>query len=333
MKTRYTAQLYDRATSVNFYEKRFSRGYIEDWPVEKKRKITAIIKSLRLPQEGEALDFGCGNGVLTALVQQALPNWKIYGTDISKTAINNAKSWFPGCIFFVVDDSNYQEKKFDFVFTHHVFEHVFNLQKTFNQMESFLKRTSWMLHILPCGNEGSFEHNICVLRKDGIDRKMENRFFYEDKGHVRRLNSQQFCQLAEAKGYGLQKEYYSYQYYGAIEWLTRSKLKFVLKFTDSSQAIDHSAKYQLRKLRIFLITITCLRLPAQIINTFLNKRKKRIKHYLLAIFALPLYVFSVPIDLYWKKKAKEEWDNSKTERNGSEMALFFKRDTEEPLTE
>jgi squalene cyclase len=38
-----------------------------------------------------------------------------------------------------------------------------------------------------------------------------------------------------------------------------------------------------------------------------------------------LYVFSRPVDKYWKRKAEEEWKIEKQERNGSEMYLYFIR--------
>lgn len=325
MRAKKTSDLYDQRQSVGFYEDRYERGYMEEWPVEKKRKIFEVIQELQLPAKGEALDFGCGNGVLTEIIRQALSSWKIFGTDISKIAISNAKSRYPDCTFFEANSPDFTKKKFDFVFTNHVFEHVFNLTEVFDQMNEYLKQESSMLHFLPCGNEGSYEYNFCLLRKDGINKKLENRFFFEEEGHVRRLTTASFCKLCEAKGFKLQKEFYSYQYYGAIDWITNSNPKFVLMFSDTSQAIDKDARRKLSRERTRLIFITLLRLPAQIVIKLLNKRKKKLNQYIALLMALPFYIFSSPIDKYWKKKAREEWDTRKTERNGSEMCLYFKR--------
>ncbi len=52
-------------------------------------------------------------------------------------------------------------------------------------MDGYLKPESSMLHFMPCGNEGSYEYNVCLLRSDGINTELENRFFFEDEGHVR----------------------------------------------------------------------------------------------------------------------------------------------------
>jgi hypothetical protein len=46
---------------------------------------------------------------------------------------------------------------------------------------------SSQLHILPCGNKESYEYEISILNKNGIDPKKENRFFYEEPGHLRSL--------------------------------------------------------------------------------------------------------------------------------------------------
>jgi SAM-dependent methyltransferase len=325
MKAEKTSQLYDRNIALEFYEDRYDRGYMDEWPIEKKRKIFEVIRDLQLPASGEALDFGCGNGVFTEVIRQALPNWKVYGTDISKKAIDNAKIRYRDCIFFTADDPDLKQKKFDFVFTHHVFEHVFNVNEAFQDMDKYLKPESSMLHFLPCGNEGSYERNICLMRKDGIDPKLENRFFYEDEGHVRRLNTEQFCQLAKTINFELAKELYSYQHEGSIEWITSCSPKLVLKITDPSQAIDEEARQKLKKLRWYLMPITIARLPGRVVAKILNKKNKNFKDYLFLIGGLPFYPFSSPIDRYWKRKSREEWETRKFDRNGSEMGLYFKR--------
>ena len=169
--------LYQEEVSKMFYEERFKKGYMSDWDFITKERVYNVIKNLSLPEIGTALDFGCGTGVFTDVLKKALPKWKIYGTDISAEAINNAKSRYPACDFFISDKSK-PEFKFDFLFTHHVLEHVYDISKTINEINLFLKPLSFVLHIFPCGNEGSYEYNICKLRTDGISRNMEGRFFF-----------------------------------------------------------------------------------------------------------------------------------------------------------
>lgn len=196
-------------------------------------------------------------------------------------------------------------------------------------MDGYLKPESSMLHFMPCGNEGSYEYNVCLLRSDGINTELENRFFFEDEGHVRRLTTDQFCRLCETRGFKLQKEFYSNQYYGAINWITNSNLKFVLMFFDTSRAINQDARRKLNQEKMRLIFITTLRLPAQIVTKLLNKRNKQIEHYVLLLIGLPFYIFSSPIDKYWKKKSRDEWNIRKFDRNGSEMCLYFNRKAKE----
>lgn len=325
MNTKITSLLYDQKQSLEFYEDRYEHGYMDEWSIEGKRKIIEVITDLQLPEKGDALDFGCGNGVLTEIVRQALPAWKVYGTDISKTAIATARGRYANCTFFEINSPDLTQRKFDFIFTNHVFEHVFNLNEVFIQMEACLKQESMMLHILPCGNKGSYEYNICLLRKDGINTELENRFFFEDEGHVRRLNTDNFCRLCESRGFELRKEFYSNHYYGAIDWITFSNPRFVLMFTDSSRAVNKDARRKLNQERMRLIFITALRLPVQIITKLLNKRNKQPKQYILLLVGFLFYLLSKPIDKYWKMKARKEWDSKKAGRNGSEMFLYFTR--------
>ncbi len=325
MEVQSKSQLYDEKRSIEFYEDRYEQGYMDEWPLEKKRKVFEVIQDLQLPVKGVALDFGCGNGVFTEIIRQALPSWKIYGTDISEKAIENAKIRYPECTFLKAGELDISQRKFNFIFTNHVFEHVFNLSEVFNQMNKYLKPKSSMLHFLPCGNRGSYEYNICLLRKDGINTEIENRFFFEEEGHLRRLTTDELSKLCQTKDFRLQKEFYSNQYYGAIDWITNSNFKFILMFSDISQAINKKARRKLKKERMHLLFIHALRQPAQIVKQLLTKKKKQFKHYILLLMALPFFAISYPIDKYWKRKAREEWDTMKSERNGSEMCLYFKR--------
>ena len=316
--------LYKQEESLKFYEARYAKGYMEEWPSEKKQRIYSIIKDLDLPKRGEALDFGCGNGVFTDVLRKALSSWHVFGTDISDRAINNAITRYPDCTFLVAEDAILKQKKFDFVFTHHVLEHVYNVKEILNQIDGFLKPASSMLHIMPCGNPGSYEHKICTLKKNGIDNIHGNRFFFEDEGHVRRLTSEELCELCHSKGFILEREFYANQYYGAINWITTSNTQFILTLTKPSQAIDLRAKARLIFMRGFLLFVFFSRLPSRKLKEIWHK-KKRAKDYVKLFTAMPFYPVSTLFELYYGLKTRQEWNRKKHNRNGSEMYLFFKR--------
>jgi hypothetical protein len=97
-------------------------------------------------------------------------------------------------------------------------------------------------------------------------------------------------------------------------------------FTDTYSAADKKTKSKLTRLRYKLFLVWALRYPASLVEGTLRKRSKSVRDYILLILGLPLYVFTKPGDLYLKGKALDEWQNRKTERNGSEMFLFYKPD-------
>lgn len=321
-----TSQLHDKNAAVEFYQERYSRGYMNEWPDETKQRIYEVIRSFEFPEKGEALDFGCGNGVLTDIIRQALPpGWKMSGTDISSIAIENAKTRYPECAFFVAGERQITGKKYDFIFTHHVLEHVFNLSQILDEINDLLKENAAVLHILPCGNAGSFEHKVCLLRSDGIDPNLENRFFFEEKGHIRRLTTERLSKLYQDRGFALVKEYYRCQYYGAIEWITQNGPGFVRMFTNRSTALDNKAKIKLLLLRFGLLSVYNLRHSVVIVESQLHKRGKTTRDQISLILELPFYLIEKPIDSYIKGRILDEWQNRRTERNGSEMYLLFKR--------
>jgi trans-aconitate methyltransferase len=326
MQTQKILDLRDKGTAVEFYQDRYANGYIDEWPAERKQRIFEVIRSLVLPDHGEALDFGCGNGVLTDVLRQALPSgWIVYGSDISKNAIANASERYSECTFLSAEDPNLAQKKFDFLFTHHVLEHVYDLPQIVREINSCLKDEASILHILPCGNEGSFEHSICLLHKDGINQRIENRFFFEEEGHIRRLDTAGLSELFAEKGFSLNQEYYSHQHHGSIDWITRSWPSFIQNFTNPASAINSDAKQSLSKWRYQLFGLWALRIPAVVVEQSLNKRKKTPRNYVLLVLGLPFYLFSKPMDTHLRRRAAQEWEQRKTDRQGSEMYLFFKR--------
>ncbi|MFA6518490.1 MAG: class I SAM-dependent methyltransferase [Candidatus Shapirobacteria bacterium] len=302
--------------SKEFYESRYSKNYMDDWPIEEKLRIIEIIKLLNFPEKGQALDFGCGQGIFSDVLKHVLPNWTICGCDISETAIQIASKRFPKCKFFTNNDQKYALKKFDFVFTHHVLEHVFNIKDLVNQINGRLKEKSSMLHIFPCGNPDSYEYKLCALRSDGINVNRENRFYYEDEGHVRRLTTNQCEILFKEFNYTLKHDYYCYQHFGAINWISLSHPVLILKMFNPIKGKDVKAKFTLTLLLIKMLFVSAVRILA--------KEYKRSASFFTYLFYLPSKLF-IPFDNYFTRKALNEWNKSKTKKNGSEMYLFFVR--------
>jgi SAM-dependent methyltransferase len=311
--------------AVEFYDQRYLTGYMEEWDGLKKAKVKEVISLLELPKTGKALDFGCGNGVFTDIIKQVLPNWDVYGVEISPVAVKNATEKFPTCTFFGLDDVQSHLGSFDFLFSHHVIEHVQDIRETFDIVNGYLKEKSSQLHILPCGNENSFEYNICVLKKNGIEYENGKRFFFEEPGHLRRLNTEEFCTLEKGIGFLLKKEFYSNQYHGAIDWITKSSPRFVKTLTNDIYAIDETAGKSLKELRKKLLPLTYFQFAYSKYWAIKSKWHKKLIDYIkMGILFVPAMICKRTYDKL-TNNSKQEWINRKTERNGSEMFLYFER--------
>lgn len=322
--------LHNRDKAIEFYDDRYEEGYMEEWDQPKKAKVEEIIHSLNLPEKGRALDFGCGNGVFTAILKKCLPGWDVFGVEISSVAVNNASRKFTECIFFTSDRAINYHNYFDFVFSHHVLEHVQDINETINQIDYYLKSKSSQLHILPCGNGGSYEYNVCMLHKNGIEKDKYNRFFFEEPGHLRRLTSSELIELMEQKGYSIKKQYFANQYYGAVNWITKSSPRFVKKLTNTSDAVDEDARKKLIELKRELLKLTYLQFPYSKYWMIKNKWSKRPSDFLKLSLLLIPSLFSKAVFVKYDSLANKEWETEKTEKNGSEMYLYFQSSNKLP---
>ena len=315
--------LHNKDVAIEFYEDRYEKGYMEEWDDLKKNKVKEVLHDLQLPSTGKALDFGCGNGVFTRIIKDTLPGWEVYGVEISTLAVRNARKKNPDCIFFEAQESTKYQNHFDFLFSHHVIEHVQDLEETFNIINGYLKVHSSQLHILPCGNKGSYEYDIVALKKNGVEQN--GRFFYEEPGHLRRLTSEDFTLYEKKIGFELKKEFYSNQKDGAINWITKASPRFVKRLTDPTGSNDEKALKKMRALRKKLLPLTYFQFPYAKFLEIKNKWNKTPLDYVkLITFFFPALV-SLPFYKHWDKKAAEEWQTNKTNRNGSEMFLYFIR--------
>lgn len=307
--------------AVSFYNLRYGKGYMDDWSKQKKERVSSLIKELNLPAQGRALEFGCGNGVFSWLLKETLPGWNVTGCDISDEGIKLARQRYPEIKFGLCDDLEIKAIKYDLVFTHHTLEHVQDIEAACQEMNGFLGEKAFMLHILPCGNEDSFEYKFCQLVKNGINANQEGRFFFEDPGHLRRLTSGRLSGILAKHNFSLSKEYYANQFMGAINWMSKASPVFILKNILSAKAVNLGSAGKLFLYKIFILFLAVLRQPAVLLERFYSNYK----FIPINIIFLFLYPISKPVDLLLKWLATEEWNKKRMDKNGSEMYLFFSR--------
>ncbi len=320
-----TTDLHNISDAVEFYDDRYEDGYMEEWDDSKKRKVGEIIISMDLPEFGKALDFGCGNGVFTNIIKKHLPKWEVFGVEISPVAVQNASKKFPECSFFTNETAQDYLQQFDFLFSHHVIEHVQDLGETIQQVNSYLKIVSHQLHILPCGNEGSYEYDICMLHKNGIENEKGNRFFFEEPGHLRRLTSNKLIDAMRQINFSINSQFFANQQFGAINWITKSSPRFVKRLTDPSNAADDVSKDKLSSLRKYLLNLTYQQFPYSKYWMIKSKWSKKISDRVILVILFFPAMISKNVYEKFNKLSDEEWENQKQEKNGSEMYLSFQR--------
>jgi SAM-dependent methyltransferase len=306
-------------TAQKCYDERYADGYMEHADREKVSRIRQILRNTALPKSGAVLDFGCGSGAFTAILQEELPGWTVYGTELSPVALDKAKQCLPNAIFETLEDCASKHKFFDVIFTHHVLEHVQDVDKTFALFSHLAKERSWLLHICPCGNPGSFEHTLCLMREDGIGPG--NRFFFEDPSHLRRLTTDDIRTFGKRHGnFTILDGYYANQHYGALNWISSQPYSFWRELFDFDKVRTFSNKA--RMLFYKHIAMPACNISNGIIRLFLTANPSS-KRQLLRFVLLP----SLPIVKFFSTlhRARQEWESSSKQQNGSEMYIVLRR--------
>jgi SAM-dependent methyltransferase len=331
--------LRDTTAAEQYYESRYRAGYMDFWDRTDLTRLADVLTKVTLQSRARILDFGCGTGLVTALLKQHFRDCDVYGCDISPTSVAVARARHPEATFAKLDDDfvHTNAGAFDLVFSHHVLEHVFDLDKSAATIAMLAKPQSIMLHVLPCGNSGSFEHRLCQLRTGGIEVERGKRFFFEEEGHLRRLTTDEVVDVFAPAGYRLRYAFYGNQFWGGVEWLTRLHPRFALAifnpFAVGTKKPLRWLAYSMPLMVLYLARIPVLAL------TLLGRRARQRFLYrskpvsiadlsavtLVTLPLLPLAVFSAAIAAALRAAARREWSKRKEHRNGSSMYLIFDR--------
>ena len=118
-------------------------------------KIKELYKYVKEKKITNILDFGCGIGKNTILLNKYFPDSNIFGIDISASSIHEAKELsLTSCKFSIYDGINldFEDGFFDFIFISNVFHHI-NYKEHLNILKELIKILS------PKGYIFFFEHN------------------------------------------------------------------------------------------------------------------------------------------------------------------------------
>lgn len=100
-----------------------------------------IKKILKKEKVSSFLDMGCGDGILVCAIKKNFPKIRVCGIDISPRRINSLKTLFPKDNFYCKDVCNINlNKKFDFIHSSQVIEHVPSDKKMVKEIKKLLKK-------------------------------------------------------------------------------------------------------------------------------------------------------------------------------------------------
>jgi trans-aconitate methyltransferase len=320
--------LHDKTDARGFYEERYESGYMQEWPPDKLRRVEAVVRALPLPTTGRFLDFGCGTGVFTEVLMRALPGWSAHGTEIVSNALSRAASRCPGARFSGIEEVS---GTFDLVFSHHVLEHVSNLDETMGLVARHCADGGTVLHIMPCGNEGSLEQRICAAVRNGIEPDKGNRFFFEDDGHLRRLTSAQLRAAFARHGFEVSHELFANHYYGALLLLSEQTPDWIRTTLDPARAADAAGARFIADVRKKLLRLRLFRRPPSLLfkgaEWRLSKAHLGWREYLALVAGNPLTLTCGVADRWIRRREENEWSERRTDPSGSEMFIAARRST------
>lgn len=136
------ADHYDRGIKHNLFQKY--------WHFKRFKEVLESIEKV----DGPILDIGCHSGTFTQKILEKIGSRKIYGIDISKSAITRIKKKIPYGHFKNGDATSlpYKANFFNAVFCLEMLEHVDHPQKVIAEIKRVLKKGGYGIILIPTDN-------------------------------------------------------------------------------------------------------------------------------------------------------------------------------------
>lgn len=137
------AQHYDRGIKRNLFQK--------FWHSKRFKEVQKVVK----PVKGRVLDVGCHGGTFTLKILEKIGSDKIYGIDISPSAVKLISKKIPHGVFKIGDATKLPFKKnyFDAVFCLEMLEHVDKPMDVINEIKRVLKKNGYLVTLVPTDNK------------------------------------------------------------------------------------------------------------------------------------------------------------------------------------
>jgi SAM-dependent methyltransferase len=289
-------------------------------------RVRDVLETIPPTEVTSILDYGCGRGFWTPILNAAFPAAKITGIDISETAIGRARSEISTATFVAFDGRHapYPDGAFSLVFSFHVLEHVLDLSETLDDIGRLVAPSGWVCLILPCGNEGSFEHTVARLTNGfSTSATGELRFRFEDEGHLRRLRSDDLIGLLRQREIDLVSASFANHRWGAIEYIARSDRAHIRNFASVGAMPHRFDRARLAAIHTVLLLLSQIIRAHRIatVGTSAGHRSKEAVARLLR----PLAPLLSPVVKSVEGRAKREWQERRTDPRGSAQYLVLRR--------
>jgi SAM-dependent methyltransferase len=316
----------ERGALKDFYEDRYSGEYMamhpEGWIVH----VCDVLAGIDTSGIRTILDYGCGRGFWTSFLHGRFPAAEIVGIDISETAIERAASGQLPAKFLSFDGRRapFSDASFDLVFSFHVLEHVLDLPETLDDITRLVAPNGRLCLVLPCGNEGSFEHAMAE-RTQGIvpSSTGELRFRFEDEAHLRRLRSRDLVGELRSRGLELESASFANQFWGALEFMARSDVSFIRRFADPRLARGLVDAADVAAVR-FLLILLALTVRAYRVGTRGTTSAKTGRAAVARLLRAGAPLLAPPVT-FLERRAEREWRTRREDPRGSAQYLVLRR--------
>lgn len=328
MTNQEPVELKSQNEAVEFYEE-----FFEDkddyllcwWQPHQFDKLKDVLGTMGIAPGSRIFDFGCGVGDVTGRLAAITPGCSVTGSDISAKAVRQAARRHPNLRFVTRDEALRETDLYDVVFSHHVFEHVFDLDASFDEIARKLKPGGKILIVVPCGNQGSLEHALAASIRGGIDPEHGNRFVHDAMDHQRRLRTADLEALAQRHGFKVANAFYADQHWGSVEWIARDGGRpFDLWFV-TENAVSPAAAEEVTRIRRAMQPWFRAYGPFGKLKYKLAQRHKSPADWIKILAGICSLPISYPANLMLWNRIRQEWRDRKTDPAGAEMWIVMER--------